>query len=140
VKINSALEKTLVKELARQYKVKVKFAPRHAYGGAFFFPRKIVISTSHERFGQSLINIFFHELGHWHASHNDIYPIYHEGYWDEPADWPAIRATALRAEQWVDKWGKRECLKHFPDFEWTDAYRTSWEKISLRDMLDRYLR
>jgi predicted SprT family Zn-dependent metalloprotease len=123
--LDYTIQKQIIKELAKQYGVKVHFRQLSEASGLWVVPNNIFIGK--EKTGSSYIEIFFHELGHYHAYKNNKFPIFH-GKMRRKESYKNLMITAYRAERWVDEWGRKECKKHFPNLKWVGAYRTRGEK------------
>jgi len=91
-----------------------------------FITRKIVIAAKLKP--RIFVTTIFHELGHIHCLRNNKYPIYHLKRPTTKKLRRDIKATALRAELYVDKWGETECNKHFPKLKYDRAYRSKKDK------------
>lgn len=92
------------------------------YGGIFYEPNTIHINTGLQS-AWGIAIAFFHELGHWFAYNNDIFPIYHNKDKKRFNRRDAL-ATSTRAERWVDNWGRNMCKQILPNIKWVHSYRT----------------
>jgi hypothetical protein len=111
-------QKEIVRQLAKNYNVRVRFAKSDEYSGLYRPPNRIIINNSDEH----IILTFFHELGHHYCYQNNIFPVYHGRVAAGKATLSAMASTAWRAEQWVDRWAKAECKQVFPELNWIAAY------------------
>lgn len=138
MKIDPTTEKKIVRMLAEQYRVKLEFNTDRDFRGSFIAPNLIYISEVAHNETTSMIGTFFHELGHAHAYKNSIFKAYHR-LPVRKKNRAVILATAVRAERWVDNWGREECLRHFPDFQWTKTYAKRSDVESLKSFLRKVL-
>lgn len=127
--IDESIQKIIIKDLAKQYNVKVVFKRIPGWAGMYTSPDLIEIDSQ----TSIMLEVFFHELGHYYCWKNKIFPIYHNRAPAKKINFRNVMFTAYRAERWVDDWGKRECRKHFPNFPWQGAYRTKADKEFLYD-------
>ena len=138
MKIDPATEKKIVRMLAEQYKVKLAFIADREFRGSFIAPNLVQLSEDAHNDVTSMIGTFFHELGHVHAYRNKIFKAYHRLPVSRK-NRTVILATAVRAERWVDNWGRLECLKHFPQFKWTKTYASRGDIDVLKNFLRKVL-
>lgn len=84
----------------------------------------------------NVLSVFFHELGHLVNKELGKFPLYHRYLL---SDIPKNKrryflATALRAEQYTDKMGKKLMKIYFPDLKFTPAYPNKFYDKDLKDM------
>ena len=106
----------------------VKLSVRVCAKGANGYARcgEIVIVNEFVNIDRMLSTIF-HELGHIYCWRKNIWPAYHK-YAITKKQKKLQRATAWRAEQWVDRWGEKEMKKHFPKRTFHAGYTTEEDK------------
>lgn len=121
----------LIKLFAKHYKIKVKFNKELGVDGHAEFRTynktgvlKIVISRN----SKAPLDVFFHELGHIHCAVNRLWSAYH--YFGNTkkltiAQLQTHNRTAIKAERWVDYWGRTEKLKWFPNTGYYLSYEGS---------------
>ncbi len=97
---------------------------------------QIVVSRDAEKDTAYFISVLFHEAGHIHCYRNRIYPAYH-GIWGIPMlnkkEKRAVVLTGWKAEQYVDRWAKKEMKKHFPKYKFIGAYKGENDRKWLHD-------
>lgn len=120
-----------LKAIAEQYGAEVIFKSMDL-GGFFSRPKTIAINKNIPN--DEAIQVLFHELGHLHAYKNRLFSCYHRPKKTRKA-MVAFFRTALRAERWVDNWGKREFKKVTrSNARWEPAYASKSEI----EYLERY--
>lgn len=117
--------KSTILRLAKLYKVKVEFKKdgQEWIGLYFVKTNTIQINTSYSQ--RHYLKAFFHELGHHHCVKNKIWTTYHRisSKFKTLNEYNRFRRVALKAERWVDNWGKKECAKHFPNYFYPETYK-----------------
>lgn len=121
----SKIDNQIVQILCKKAGVKLQnnWKTKKAGGRAFLSRRIIKIAATNSKNKHVFISTFLHELGHFYALDNGIYPAYH-WYLQGPA---AYKRTALKAERWVDKWGRQLCQELFPEIKYRKSYNTKHE-------------
>lgn len=125
IRFSREQELAIIEQLAYDYQVEVEFTKLDEAGGLFLAPNTLVIDERSTR----PLEVFFHELGHYHCYRNKIFPAYHRSV-RRPKMYSkqAVLSTAFRAEKWVDQWAERECHKYFPNYEWEGSFRTDADR------------
>jgi hypothetical protein len=115
----------IIKKLAKQLGIKLKFIELPpSYGGNFYIPTQTI--SLNKNWTSSLLNVFFHEVGHWHATNTGKFKVFHAGRSPRnEKEFYIYAATALRAERWVDNWGRALMAEVFPDMYYYRAYQGS---------------
>lgn len=125
------VQKKIIKRLAKDYDVKLRFKSLKDCSGAFYPPNKIILDPDAD--GRNILETFFHELGHLHAYRTNKFKVYHSKF-RFSSNYAAL--NALRAERWVDKWGQEECARVLPEIPWRGSYRTQADVV----FLNKYVR
>lgn len=112
----------IIKKLAKQLGIKLKFKKMPPqFGGNFHIPTQTI--TLNSEWPSSLLNVFFHEVGHWHAKNTGKFKVFHAGRIPvNEREFRIYAATALRAELWVDAWGRNLMAQIFPDMYYSRSY------------------
>ena len=122
-----------IKSICDQLDIKFKFKKLSPVTrGLFKYPNKIHIDPNNIESFDMLMNVFFHELAHWYAYHNNVFPIYHSKNMKK-FNLKNNMCTAVRAERWVDNFGKNTCKQLFPDIKWKNSYQSKEEVKMLRE-------
>ena len=126
-----ATERAIIEQLAYEHQINLIYFDDKDISGYFEWPNTIAISSK----SRHPLEVYFHELGHYHCFRNHIWPAYHRSV-RRPGMYTkqAVLSTAFRAEKWVDKWAERECLSYFPNYYWNGSYRTDVD----REWLNNY--
>lgn len=128
------MNKTLLKEarrIVKQYDAKIVINRFIPCGGAYdrfdniiyINPSKFDDNLKYNDFysRRSLFGLLFHELGHKFCTDNKIWKHYH--YTEkEVCNIKKFKATAFKAEKWVDRWATREIQKYYPQYSQLGFY------------------
>lgn len=132
--------KNQLKQIAKDYKIKVRFVKKLDCGGlAYSWLDKIVVCTTKKGkpvTDSSVINTFFHELGHITDYRQYRFRRYNSGMYT----FGYAKKFALKAERSADTTGKRLCSKHFPELVWKESYVTKTDQKWLMKMIGNYFK
>lgn len=119
------------KKIAKQHDVKLSIKRLKRASGTYTEEEnKIMIDSSLDK--KSLPFVFFHELGHLHCVRNKIWKTYH----DFNNTWQAYKATALKAEKWIDSWAEKEVVKYFKNVNSYKPYHKESCAQEFREMVN----
>lgn len=124
MRLTKRITRKIIVELALLYGVRLHFEKtKNQHGEARYWSNSISINLNQS--GVSMLSTFFHEIGHVYCFQKGIWKSFHV---DKPieelteVEKKKYLSTALKAERWVDNWGKREMKKHFPHLQYIDSY------------------
>ncbi len=143
LRITKKTAKKLIRDLAKEYGVRLHFnyTELKHYGAARFWNNSISINVNQS--GLNMISTFFHEIGHIYCWNNGIWKAYHTGKDIDDltiSEKQAFIRTALKAERWVDMWGKKEMKKHFPHLKYQDSYITKLDGEHFKKEIRKLIR
>lgn len=140
--MNKKLKKEAI-ELCKKYNVDIYFFEdidkNNPRGYASVESSSISINTDGIKNKSILFASIFHEIGHIHCYRNNLWVAYHtlnkKSYASEKIK--KFRATAYKAECWVDRWGEKEMKKHYPKLKYKIGYIPN-NKKSIKWLNDYY--
>jgi len=120
-------------EVIKSYGVKVVFknpdyfAPG-SIGTAAILSNTIKVSTDilKKASVEKIVSLLFHELGHFYCYDTLKYKEYHYGFYKKNITEKEIKSmvrTALKAELYVENWGKKEMKLYFPNMKYIMGYK-----------------
>ena len=138
-------KKELLKDLrkiAKHYDItSVKFKKlSEEYGGVAHWDGSITVNKSLTKL--KIVCAFFHEIAHQLNRRDGKFLIYHTASsWSDPSKFAHIRRTALRAERYTDKRGKKLMKEWMPNLTWDKnmGYTTKDASTFVRMHLDSRL-
>lgn len=108
--------------------------------GACTSTGRVLLNKSLYKSPTLMMSILFHELGHHYCHANNKFPVYHKRPNTlTPSIIRKIKSTALRAELYVDKWGKNEFHRWYPKVKYSQSYTSKRDREWLKDFLDKQL-
>lgn len=134
----------IVKDLCRTFGIRYRIKNiRDAGGLAHIELNRITLdyrnpkSWSKQKSLSWFISVTLHEICHILAHRFNKYPVYHSPsiYFKDNNERLAYKRTALRAEQYVDRWAETLFKKLYPKRRYHRSYRSEDDKEFLRQYL-----
>lgn len=122
-------------QIVKQHGVDIKFLKLAKKDGAqpngyASLQNNCIIVNSMCKDIEKIISILFHELGHFYCYDKKVFKEYHYGWYKEASE-EGIKnmlRTAIKAERYVDNWGKEKMKEHFPHLKFKPGYTGNWAK------------
>lgn len=138
--MNSHKKKAI--QIVKEAGIKITIRNLRYYSGSYNYFSNTMILSKRMLKTRDFVSAVFHELGHDYCYKKRIYPAYHNLKFDcnlTRKEKKASILTAWKAEQYVDRWARREMKKHFPNIIYKPGYTTEQEKKWLLDYTKKCL-
>lgn len=111
-----------LRQVAKYYDIRASFTKTlKGVGGFSMSWNRVIIIDTNNRLDR-LVSAFFHEIAHIHNYDGKKFWVYHQLSYRNKYP-TGFFQTALRAEMYTDKIGKRLQAIHFPGTKYVDGYK-----------------
>jgi hypothetical protein len=132
--------KRIISELSKTYGVRVYYSKYLDISGEARYWKGTMTLSSNQNVG-NILSAFFHELGHIYCYRNNKWTSFHNPKTPDKmseVEKTLLCKTALRAERWVDNYGKKEMFKYFPNISYSVAYQSQEDIDFLSEYTNEY--